>query len=203
MTRIVIARHGRTKWHVEGRYAGTTDVPLDDYGRTQAKRVAETLSDEKIDAVFSSPASRCLELAQIVALEHGLSVEKDERLREINFGDWDGMTFADILKRDGDAVSRWTSNPTSPTVPGGESVTDVYSRTWEWVSEVGSRFPGCCVFVASHGGPIRTIVAGILDLPLSRVFRTNVDLASISVVNYEGEFSNVEKLNDTCHLSGL
>lgn len=203
MTRIFISRHGRTAWHEEGRFAGTADIPLDEYGRRQAEMVASVLENEKFDCIFSSPLSRCLELARIVARGHGLEVEIEPRLKEIELGDWDGLTYGEILKRDGELIKMWTSDPTCVTVPGGESISDVFKRSMDWFYEVVNKYPEGQIFAVSHGGPIRAIIAGILEMPLSRMFRIGVDLASISIINFKGEFSYLETLNDTCHLSDI
>lgn len=203
MSRIVLVRHGRTAWHAEGRYAGTADVPLDGLGLEQARRVADHLADMRIDCIYSSPLSRCLELATMVAAGHGLEVELDDRIKEIDLGRWDGETYKEIFKKDGDILKKWTGDPTSVTIPGGESLTDVQARAMEWFTETANLRPDSTILASSHGGPIRAMIAAVIGLPLGRIFRLTVDLASISVVNYKGEFSNLEVLNQTRHLDGL
>jgi alpha-ribazole phosphatase len=203
LSRIILVRHGRTAWHAEGRYAGTTDVPLDELGLEQAERVTRYLENREVEVVYSSPLSRCLELASLVAAPHGLEVVVDERLREIDLGRWDGDTYSDILEKDGDILKKWTRDPTSVTIPGGESLAHVQERSMDWFREVSGSFPEGTVIASSHGGPIRAIIAGVLGLPLSRAFRLTVDLASVSVLNYFGKFSNLECLNDRAHLDGL
>lgn len=203
MSRIVLVRHGRTAWHAEGRYAGTADVPLDGLGLEQARRVADHLADMRIDCIYSSPLSRCLELATMVAAGHGLEVELDDRIKEIDLGRWDGETYKEIFEKDGDILKKWTGDPTSVTIPGGESLTDVQARAMEWFTETANLRPDSTILASSHGGPIRAMIAAVIGLPLGRIFRLTVDLASISVVNYKGEFSNLEVLNETRHLDGL
>lgn len=203
MSKLVFVRHGRTAWHAEGRYAGTADIPLDDVGRRQAEAVVECLKGDDIDCVYSSPLSRCLELARLVAAGHGLEVKVDDRLREIDLGRWDGEKYEEIVEKDGELLRKWTEDPTSVTVPGGESLADVQERSMEWFRGVIAEHPRATVLASSHGGPIRAVLAGMLGLPLSNVFRLTVDLASISVVNYKGEFSNLGVLNETRHLAGI
>lgn len=203
MSRLILVRHGRTAWHAEGRYAGTADVELDDVGRRQVEMVVERLADAELAHVYSSPLSRCLELAERVAESHGLDVTVDERLREIDLGRWDGVTYGEIVEKDGEILKKWTADPASVTVPGGESLAAVQERSMQWFSQAVAEHPEGTILASSHGGPIRSILAAVIDLPLSRIFRLQVDLASISVVNYKGKFSNLELLNETCHLDGL
>jgi alpha-ribazole phosphatase len=203
MSRVILARHGRTAWHAEGRYAGTADVGLDEVGRKQVQLVVGRLADADIECVYSSPLSRCFELAGRVAEPHGLEVTVDGRLREIDLGRWDGKTYSEIIERDGEILRKWTADPSSVTVPGGESLTEVQERAMQWFSQVVAEHPEGTVLASSHGGPIRSILAAVIGLPLSKVFRLQVDLASISIVDYKGKYSNLELLNETCHLEGL
>jgi broad specificity phosphatase PhoE len=203
LSRIILARHGRTAWHAEGRYAGTTDVPLDEVGVQQAERVAERLKDEKIEMVFSSPLSRCLAVAEMVADLHGLEVMVDDRLRELDLGRWDGEMLDEIVKRDGEILKRWTRDPTSVTIPGGESLLDAQRRSMDWLGDASARHADGLLFASSHGGPIRAILAAVIGLPLSNLFRLTVDLASISILNHKGKFSNLETMNERAHLDGL
>jgi len=203
MSRLILVRHGRTAWHAEGRYAGTADVELDDVGRKQVELVVKRLADAGVEHVYSSPLSRCLELAERVAESHGLDVTVDERLREIDLGRWDGVLYTDIIKNDGEILKKWTADPSSVTVPDGESLAAVQERSMQWFSQAVADYPEGTIIASSHGGPIRSILAAVIEMPLSRIFRLQVDLASISIVNYKGKFSNLELLNETCHLEPL
>lgn len=203
MSKVILARHGRTAWHAEGRYAGTADIPLDELGLEQARRVADDLKDRKIDVVYSSPLSRCLKLAEMVAEAHGMEVVVDERLREIDLGRWDGQMLDDIVKKDGEILRQWTKNPASVTIPDGETLMAVQERSMEWYDEAGALYADGHIFASSHGGPIRAILAKVIGLPLSNIFRLTVDLASISILNHMGKFSNMESMNLRHHLDGL
>ena len=203
LSRIILVRHGRTAWHAEGRYAGTSDVELDEAGREQVARVVGALAGVELASIYSSPLSRCYELAAAVAADHGMEVITDARLGEIDLGRWDGETLKDIVEKDGEILKRWTEDPTAVTVPGGESLTSVQGRSMAWLAETAAAHPEATVLASSHGGPIRAIVSAVLGLPLANLFRLTVDLASFTTVNSKGAFSNLEELNDRCHLAGL
>jgi alpha-ribazole phosphatase len=203
LSKLILVRHGRTAWHAEGRYAGTADVPLDDTGKAQVARVVERLSKVEPAAIYTSPLSRCHELAVAVAADHSMEAVSDARLGEIDLGRWDGETFQNIIEKDGDILKRWTEDPTSVTVPGGESLISVQERAMAWFAEATTEHAEATIIASSHGGPIRAIIAAVLGLPLAHLFRLTVDLASITTINYKGMFSNLEELNDRCHLAGL
>lgn len=177
-------------------------MPLDELGREQADRVAARFESHRIEAIYSSPLSRCLELAETVARRHGLEVVVDERLREIDLGRWDGELVERIIEMDGDLIKRWTKDPLTE-IPGGESLQSVQERAMEWYHEATGAHPEGMILASSHGGPIRAILAGVIGLPLSNIFRLTVDLASVSVLNAMGKLSNLECLNDRTHLDGL
>ena len=200
LSRVILLRHGRTSWHAEGRYAGKTDIPLDEVGREQSRKVAQRLGGESVELLYSSPLSRCFELAELIGREKGLKPVVDERLGEVDLGLWDGLDYRAIVERDAEILMRWTTDPTSVTVPGGESLTDVQKRSLEWLKDAAAHSGDGTIVASTHGGLIRTIIAAVLGLPLSNVFRLTIDLASISIINYLGEFSNIEVINDTSHL---
>jgi alpha-ribazole phosphatase len=187
LSKIILVRHGRTAWHAEGRYAGTADVPLDEVGRAQVARVVERLSGVNFAAIYTSPLSRCHELAVEVAKEHGMEAISDARLGEIDFGRWDGETFQNIIEKDGDILK----------------LLSVQDRAMAWFAEATAAHPDATIMASSHGGPTRAIISAVLGLPLAHLFRLTVDLASVTTINYKGMFSNLEEMNDRCHLTGL
>src|SRR4029450_4544486 len=91
-TRLFLVRHGATTLSAEDRFAGATDIPLSDEGRSQAAALTERLRDDPIDAVYCSPMRRTLETASIIAQPHGLAPVSRPALREIDHGHWEGLT---------------------------------------------------------------------------------------------------------------
>ena len=144
-------RHGETDWNREHRVQGHTDVPLNAHGRDQARVLAEELADVRLGGVYSSDLSRARETAAAVALAQALDVDVDPRLREKNFGSWEGLTDVEIAARFPDAVrGRWGD---------GETTEEVAARAIEAVEVICSRHGDAAVLVVSHGGPLRAILA--------------------------------------------
>ena len=104
-TVLLLARHGETDWNRADRWQGSTGPPLNELGRQQAEALALSLG--AVDAIYSSDTNRVRETASIVASHFGLPVVEDERLREVNFGEWEGLTRGQIEERDGEALDRW------------------------------------------------------------------------------------------------
>ena len=115
MTTLLLARHGETDWNRDHRWQGHSDPPLNETGRRQAAALAAQLTD--LDAIYSSDTERAHETAGIVAERLDLPVTTDERLREVSFGDWEGLTRAEIDARFADGFTRWASGETAIAPP--------------------------------------------------------------------------------------
>ena len=142
--RILLARHGRTRWNLENRRLGRRDLPLDDVGRAQALAIRDLLANEPIDAIYASPLSRARETAAPLSLARGLAVQIDDDLTEFDFGEFCGTSQADVpvkLKRD------YLYDP----VPGGESLRDAWIRAERFAARVTPILAeGAHLLVVSH-----------------------------------------------------
>lgn len=200
-----LLRHGETEYHAQQRLLGRLDIGLNERGREQARKVVDFFRGLRLDAIYSSPLKRCLETAEPVARERGLTIQVLEGLMEVDMGDWDGRTFEELFREEGELVGKWMRNPSSVAIPGGEDFGTVRDRVMSAVREIVSRHPGDQrVLVVSHGGPIRGILCEALGMELDGMFRIQIDLASISAVKYfDGgipETAMVTLVNETYHL---
>ena len=151
-TELYLVRHGETDWNQQRRIQGLTDIPLNDTGRMQAHATGRLLARRRWDGVFSSPLSRALETAEIVAGELGLPVPQTiDALVERNYGDAEGMNFVDIERKYPDRAS----------VPGQESREDVVARVLPALHELAAAHPDQALVVVSHGGAIRAVLTAV------------------------------------------
>lgn len=145
-TELWLVRHGETEWTCDGRLCGRSDPPLTEQGRADARALRAVLSGSTFDRVVSSPAVRAVETARLAYGEP----EIDERLHELDFGDLEGMTWADCT----DDLRRSLVDYTGFCAPGGESVAELGERVLAAVGDLG---PGSHL-VVSHGGVIRYLL---------------------------------------------
>ena len=159
---MLLARHGETDWNRDQRWQGHSDTRLNEAGREQARRLAETL--DGIDAVYSSDLARARETAEIAAARLGIEVRIDERLRERSFGAWEGLTIEEIEERYREAHDRWRSGE-GPGADDAEAFDAFAARVHSFLDDVLRRHPDETVLVVGHGGSIRVIhaLAGGLD----------------------------------------
>lgn len=200
-TRLILLRHGQTPLSVDKRYSGRGNPDLTDVGRAQAEAAAERVARlGPIDAIVSSPLARARDTAEAVAARVGVSVRVLDDLTETDFGSWEGLTFAEVSARDGDAHRRWMGD-TSIAPPDGESFDAVRARVERALATVRREHAGQTVVVVSHVTPIKTLLQLGLDVGPSILYRLHLDLASVSVVDfYDDDAASVRLVNDTSFL---
>jgi broad specificity phosphatase PhoE len=199
MTRLFLVRHGATEWNINKRAQGQADVPLAREGRLQATDTAERLARMDIDAIYSSDLSRARDTARAIASAHGLDVIEDPDLREIDQGDWTGLTPDEIRERWPD---RWGPARHYNTRPGGESPGQVRKRALEAIRRVVEKHPDGEVVVVSHGGTIRWISAEALGYDDKQSARIR-GLGNGAVVCVGAEIENGDlKLSNIARLDG-
>jgi alpha-ribazole phosphatase len=200
--KLILIRHGETLWAKENRYQGHTDVELSERGRKQVKLLAKRLAKEKITAIYASDLQRASETAKAIAKFHSLKVKETPLLREISFGDWEGLKFEEIEARDKELVKKWKNDLPNFRPPQGESLPELKARAEKFLQKILKRHKGENIIVVSHGGFIRIILCSLFNLDFSKFFwRIKQDLGAINIIEFfEGE-PVISLLNDTCHLA--
>jgi broad specificity phosphatase PhoE len=200
-TVTLLLRHGQTPMSVQKRYAGRSDVPLTDVGVQQAAAAAKRLASAGLDVIVTSPLLRTVRTAQEVAAVTGAPVVTDEGFRETDFGDWEGLTFAEVRDRWPDEVTAWLADP-DVAPPGGESFTEVNARVTAALHRVLDARAGQTVLIVSHVTPIKTLVVAALLAPPATLYRMHLDVAALSEIDWYADGPAVlRSFNDTGHLS--
>jgi broad specificity phosphatase PhoE len=164
--RLVLWRHGRTHWNVEGRAQGTTDVPLDDVGRRQARDAAARLASLRPRFLWSSPLSRAADTAAELAALTGLEVRRDVRLQEINTGERQGLTLDELRERLPSVYRAFMAGQELPRAKGGEIEPEVADRVAAAMTEATEQLRrGEVGVLVSHGVAIRVGLCRFLGLP--------------------------------------
>ncbi|OGW71468.1 MAG: hypothetical protein A2484_06160, partial [Nitrospirae bacterium RIFOXYC2_FULL_44_7] len=222
-------RHGATEGSETKRYKGSIDVPLSENGQRQMEQVAKYLnrpykSDTAyngLNAVYTSPLSRALKSAEIIAEPHGLNPIVIEGLRERSFGIWEGMTFTEIKEKYPQEFEAWAGNPLRYSPIDGESTIEVRERAisalnkiidnhnCNGIQDAGYRIQdkknheSCIMKLASsssiavvaHGGVNRIILCHIMGIPLENIFRIEQDFAAVNIIEFWEKYPVVKLLN--------
>jgi broad specificity phosphatase PhoE len=185
--RLWLVRHGFTEWNTEQRFCGHSDIPLSASGRAQAHWLAQRLQQEEISSIYTSDLVRARETAEIIASSRAESVQVkvSTAWREIDFGAWEGLTYAEIAAQFEDRLG-FFSDLEHSSPPGGEAPVHMVQRvlraltTVVWTDDMPLR--GDTVIV-SHGGPLRTLVCSMLGMSLERHWQFCLDPGSLSAID--------------------
>lgn len=200
MTRLIVVRHGQTVWNLERKYQGHSDIALTDKGLRQAEAVGARLADEKIDAVYASDLSRAFKTAECIAARHNLTVRVVPALREIKFGDWEGLTYEQISAQWPGLLGKLWTTPDELQIPGGESFQQLKERAYAAIEKIVAAHPDQTVVVVAHGGTIGTILCAMLDIHLNHVWNIRQDNTAVNIIEYYEGRPTITLLNCVRHL---
>jgi broad specificity phosphatase PhoE len=201
-TTTVLLRHGDTPLSAEKRFSGLGEATLTMAGAEQAREAALALRARGgIDAIVSSPLRRAWQSAEIAATILDMNVIADQDLRETDFGEWEGLTFAQVRARWPERVKAWVADP-GVAPPGGESFADTALRVRRACARLKERYRHRTVLVISHVTPIKTLVQLALQAPPAALYRMHLDSACLTELDwYEDGAAVLRSFNDTHHLS--
>ena len=214
MKTIYLVRHGETEWNASGRYQGFTDVPLNGRGLRQAEACAEVLANVTVHRVISSDLVRAQVTAETIAKKlppvfgGDVPLHVDSRLREINFGRWESLTYEQIESKWPGAIDTMYRKPAEVGIEGGESFADVQVRAWEAVRDgLASIGENETLLTVCHGGTIRTILCRLIGVSLNHCWNFAQGNTAITKVSFGGEEPDahnvITMLNDTRHIAGI
>lgn len=195
-TRWWFLRHGEVESPWVGKLIGRTDVGLSPLGRHQAEAVKAYLEDAAIDAVLASPRKRARDTVAPTAAHHGKIVEIRKGLAEMDFGDWDGLGWDEVVANDTDLALSWEQDPVNVAPPSGESVPLFQERIDAELERIRSEFKGRTILMGGHAGTNRAILSNVLKRPYLECFQFAQDYGCLNAVAWTKEgFSQVALLN--------
>ncbi len=203
VTRLFLVRHGATAATEEDRFSGSTGAELSAEGRWQAGRLGERLSQQSIAAVYSSPLSRAVETARIIAGHCRLEPVTRDGLRETGHGHWEGMKRDDVERQFGPEYVTWEADPFTFAPAGGESGVAVLARALPLIREIVAAHQGAQVLVVSHKATLRLVLSSLLGFD-PRGYRDRLDQspACLNVVDFRDPVRvRLMLFNDTSHYS--
>lgn len=221
-TRLFLIRHGQTDWSRADRFTGSSNVPLSEAGREQARALArrlakmqlslkdDSLADQEvleggrqgpIAAVYSSPLDRSRETARMIAEPFGLPVETIADVRELDYGAWEGLRREEIISQYPQEFETWSKDPALYAPPGGESGLTLVARVRPAIDRLIAAHPGETIVLVAHKTVNRLLICSLFNIPLKHyrwVIWQNV--ACMNVINFVADDAvSLIKLNDTSH----
>ena len=201
MTTIILTRHG----HVEGidppRFRGQHPLSLTDQGCREAKMTAQYIASSfRPAAVYTSPLERCVVTGGMIAEACGLKAVVNDGLQDLNYGDWQWRTHAEVKQRWPWLYARWHLTPHLARFPAGESLQDIVLRSADVFRTMVEAFPDDTVVLVGHDSVNRALLLQLLDQPLSAYWRIVQDPCCINVIEFKKETIRVVSVNDTRHI---
>jgi broad specificity phosphatase PhoE len=199
---LYLIRHGQTEWNCEKRCQGFTDSELNAAGRRQAEALANRFSGMKVEAIFASTLKRASETARIIARYHAGAVQTSDAFRELNQGEFEGLTLSELFSLHGDFLERWVRDPADLVLPGGESLRAVQERAWAALSEVVEAYPSGNVIVVGHNLCNLALLCRCMNLDLAHFRHLRQDESAVNVIEFGERWPHpvVVSMNDTSHL---
>jgi broad specificity phosphatase PhoE len=184
MTRLFLIRHAETLDEDSKKiFKGRIDIPLSETGRARMERAAAFLSSFPLDVIYTSSLSRAIESGRIIGRTRGLDTTPVAAFNEIDFGEWEGLSPAEIQERYPEEFSNWYHQPTVFVPPAGESFQHVQQRGMEALRRVIESHKGQSVAVVAHAGILRAMIFGLLDIELANIFRIVQGYGCINIAN--------------------
>ncbi|MBS4536176.1 histidine phosphatase family protein [Clostridium sp. D2Q-14] len=199
MTTLYLTRHGQTVWNFEKRFQGQLGSPLTEMGVKQAQWLRDRLKSVEFQAIYSSPLSRAYNTASIVKGDRDLRIIKDDRLKEMHFGDWEGKKAEEINKNHKEMFHNLWNNPTEYVSNNGESYKELYDRIIPVIEEIKNKHDGNVLIVA-HGIVLAIIMLYVKGRPLKDLWEDTVlPNTSLTIVEAENDKFNIKLYGDVSH----
>ena len=201
LTRLLLVRHGATTATQEDRFSGSSGAELSEQGRWQVERLGERLAQQRITAVYTSPLSRAVDTARILAARCNLDSITRDGLREIGHGHWEGKKRDEVERDFADEYSAWEADPFTFAPAGGESGVVVLARALPVVRDIVAAHPGGQVLVVSHKATLRLVLSSLLGFdPRGYRDRLEQSPACLNVIDFKDPVRvRLMLFNDTSH----
>ncbi len=201
-SQLILVRHGETTGESRIRLNGATDVALSEHGRAQMRAARDRLSDSQVAFAVSSPLRRSHESAVIIRATKPYDIQVVDGFREIDFGQWETWTFAEVAERDPDGYRRYQNAVDEFQFPGGDSRSAFRQRVKEASIQTFDTARGITI-AALHKGIIKVVTAALLRAHPSEHAHQPCDLGSFTILEREGGKWHLKSINDVSHLGIL
>lgn len=199
MVKLILIRHGTTFCNEGGALSGLTDSILSETGKLQGHKLVNYFKNENIDRIYATPFSRTKETVMELAEIKKIQIEETKQLNEINFGDFEGLSFKEIEKNYPEEVEKMITEGFAYKYPNGESLEETFIRVKKEIKNIINNNENSTVLICSHGGTIRNIISYLLCDDFKYHWNFRIDNGSITEIEVDKGFAIINKLNDTAY----
>ncbi len=195
MVKLILVRHGKTLCNEKGALSGLTDSVLSEVGKLQGEKIANYLRDEEIDKIYTTPFTRTRETIKRLSEIKNIKIEETNKLNEINFGDFEGLSFKEIDEKYPEEVEKMIKEGFEYKYPNGESLVDTFVRVKEEIDRIVRENDNSTILICSHGGTIRNIISYLLCGDYKYHWNFKIDNGSITEIELNNNFAVINKMN--------
>lgn len=207
MIKVYFIRHGETEWNKIGRFQGWTDIPLSEHGLKQAEALGKRFEREgiQLDRIYASPLIRAVQTAQPLSDLYGLPIETIDCFKEMNYGEWDGLTFTELKQKYGREFIGFILAPHKGTFPGEGTFDNVVERVKPGLEQVfGEENKDKTIAVVGHGGIIRLTLFYLLGMDYGLYNNISIENTGVSLYEvWDNGRKILQFINDYSHLNGV
>jgi broad specificity phosphatase PhoE len=201
LTNIIIVRHGSTEWNEKERFRGLADIGLSKLGIRQAEATSTHLANFPVNKIYTSPLRRARQTASIIADPHKLEPVLLNGIADIDFGKFQGLSFAEAEEKYPEIFRQWMITPHLVTLPEGENLAGVRKRSTSALNEIIDASAGETIIFVSHKVVINILICYYLGMEDSQFRKIEQDNCAVNTFNKQNDNIYAVLLNDTCHLN--
>jgi len=194
-TELLLVRHGETEQNKNYIIQGHIDTDLNSEGIKKAAATAEFLKDFDYHHIYSSDLRRAKKTADFIADNLNLKINESKNIREINFGNWEGLNLDQIGDKYPEALAAWKKDPLTNGPPGGENITQFAARINSFFNEILDKHQGQKIIVVTHGGVIKMYLREVLEVNANGFEVFQIDNTSLTELKYYEDKVILSKLN--------
>ena len=200
MSRIILVRHAITNDNIKGNLSGHIDSELSDIGKKQISKLTKFLERENIDCIYTTTSTRTKQTVLHIANSRNIKILEKENLKEISFGDFEGMNFEFIQAKYPNEFERLIKEGFEYKYPNGESLIDSYKRVCQELDDIMIKNKENTILICAHAGTIRNIISYLIGKTHEYHWNFKIDNASVSIIDIVDEFPVIQTLNNTAYL---
>ena len=194
-TELLLIRHGETEYNKKSIIQGQTDTELNASGIKNAAKTAEFLKDYEFDHIYSSDLKRARKTASFIADKLDIEIKESKKLREIDFGDWEGLKLEEIAAQYPDNMEAWRIDPLTNGAPGGENLSEFAARINSFFNQLLEEHKGEKLIVVTHGGVIKIYLRDVLAVKSQNFKQFQIDNTSLTEIKFYDDDAILTKLN--------
>ena len=195
-----IVRHGQTNWNILGKTQGHGNSDLTPKGENQALELSKAIKEYPIDYIYSSDLGRAVQTAEIIGSTIGVDVIQTPSLREMGFGDWEGLLIEEIKKDHAKTYETWRNQPHLVNIPNGETLHIIKDRVDAFIKELNEKYDNKHILLVSHSVTVRVMLLSFLNSGVENIYRIKQDNTALNIVEYRDYGPVIIKMNDTSHI---